>query len=83
MKKYEDIESCEVYYVGQASDIKAMYKAIRRNKVVNLYPMFCKCPKFAENKSIYALCINEDGFFTIVNSDTMLKLIINELVKEL
>ena len=80
LKKYYDIETNEIYYVGATSDIKAWYKSMRRNG--SLCPLFGEDPKFSEEKSVYALCINDDGYFTVVNSDTMLYLIINNLVEE-
>ena len=81
VKKYKDVETDELYYVGATSDIKAIYKSIRRNKCTNLCPMFCESPKFSELKTTYALCIS-DNYITIINSDTMLSMIIDELVEE-
>lgn len=86
MKKYYLISehgSVESYYVGETADIKAMYKSILRNRTSNLRPMFCDFPKFSDNKSIYALCIDEfAGWVSIVNSDTMLAMIISNEVYE-
>jgi hypothetical protein len=65
------------YYVGATSDIKALYKSILRSRTTNLMPAFCDFPKFSENKSVYALCIDGEGYVTIVNSDTMLGILIN------
>lgn len=64
------------YYVGETADIKALYKSIRRNKWTNLVPLFVESPKFSENKSVYALCIENDKYVSVVNSDTMLHMII-------
>lgn len=72
---YQDNDNMQEFYVGKTSDIKALYKAIRRNKSTNLYPLFCDTPKFSESKLIYALCIDEDGGISIANSDTMMYLI--------
>ena len=83
-KIYEDVETYEVYYVGSTLDIKALFKSIRRNRSTNLYPLFSETPKFSENKNIYALCVNyDDNFITVVNSDTMLSMIIDDLVQEM
>lgn len=65
------------YYVGETANIKSLYKSICRNKATNLRPMFCGFPKFSENKSIYALCIDDKGYVTIINSDTMLAILID------
>ena len=71
------------FYVGATADIKALYKSIRRNKATRLYPMFCDSPKFSDNKMVYALCVNYDtGYIFVVNSDTMLSMIVDGIVKE-
>ncbi|MCM1327305.1 MAG: hypothetical protein NC249_11860, partial [Lachnoclostridium sp.] len=71
----EGTDDC-VYYVGATADIKAMYKSIARNKNTEISPMFCDAPKFSEQKQVYALCIDKDNWLTVVNSDTMLSLIL-------
>lgn len=76
------------YYVGKTSDIKALYKAIRRasNKGNTcMYPMFCDFPVFSPNKEIYALCVDtEEGWaVNVLNSDTMLALIVGGFVREI
>lgn len=72
---FEEV-TCE-YYVGATENVKALYKSIRRNKSTGLMPAFCGSPKFAEGKSVYALCIDENNYITIVNSDTMLSILID------
>lgn len=85
MKKYEyseyfdgmDYES--TFYIGEASEIKSLYKALLRNEHHNLIPTFINFPIFNENK-YYALEINHNiNRFSIVNSDTMLRLIVKDL----
>lgn len=78
----ESIEVYKEYYVGATSNIKALYKSIRRNRHTNLCQKYCDTPKFSESKSMYALCIDELGFVTVINSDTMLSMIIDGLVQE-
>lgn len=75
---YNEFEGAEdsIYYVGSTADIKAMYKSIARNQNTDIRPYFCDAPKFSESRQIYALCIDKDGWMTVVNSDTMLSLIL-------
>ena len=65
------------YYVGETADIKAMYKSIARNKITGLCPEFEGSPKFSDKKSVYALCIDEFNYFSVVNSDTMLSILLD------
>lgn len=64
------------YYVGKTADIKAMYKSIARNKSTDMCPLFCDFPKFSEYRQVYALCIDENNYITIINSDTMLAILL-------
>ena len=91
MKMFESINpetgAISLYYVGHTADIKTLYKVIRRasNKGNTcMYPMFCDLPAFSLNKEVYALCVDtENGWsVTILNSDTMLALIVDGVVKE-
>lgn len=92
MKKYYSVNpetgAISLYYVGHTADIKTLYKAIRRasNKGnTNMFSMFCNFPVFSPNKEIYALCVDteEDWSVTVLNSDTMLALIVGGFVKEI
>lgn len=90
MKKYEyiDQETGEVsfYYVGATSDIKTLYKAIRRASYkgsTNYWPYDVNSPKFSPYKSVYALCVEGDGSVHVINSDTMLSLIVDGVVREI
>lgn len=71
-----DIDT-DTYYIGKTSDIKAMYKSIVRNRTSNLSRMFLTTPKFSDSKDMYALCINNENYVTIVNSDTMLSILMD------
>lgn len=68
-----------IYYVGSAADIKAMYKSIvrkwRKNRT-DICPLYDGTPKFDGRKQVYALRISKDSLMTVVNSDTMLSLIL-------
>lgn len=65
------------YYVGATSDIKALYGAIRRNKATWLQPAFLNSPVFSEHKHVYALCIDENNYVKVLNSDTMLEILLD------
>ena len=89
MKKYEYVnqETGEVsfYFVGKTSDIKTLYKAICRASYkgnTNYWPYNMYTPKFSPYKSVYTLCVEGDGSVHILNSDTMLALIVDGVVKE-
>ena len=71
---YEPTENCQ-YYIGETVYIKALYKSIRRNKSTSLTPLFCGTPRFNMDRLIYALCIDENGYVTICNSDAMLAIL--------
>ena len=92
IKMYESMNpetgALSFFYVGKTADIKALYKAIRRasNKGNTcMYPMFCGFPVFSPNKEVYTLCIDteNDWAVTVLNSDTMLSLIVYGFVKEI
>lgn len=90
MKRYEyiDQETGEVsfYYVGKTSDVKTLYKAIRRASYkgsTNYWPYNMDSPKFSPYKSVYAICIDSDESFHVINSDTMLALIVDGVVREI
>lgn len=92
MKRYYSVNpetgAISDYYVGHTSDIKALYKAIcRASRKGNtfMYPFFCDFPVFSPNKEIYALCVDtgNDWNVTIINSDTMLSMIVDGFVKEI
>lgn len=92
MKMFESINpetgAISLYYVGHTADIKTLYKAIRRSSNKGntcMYPMFCDFPVFNPNKEVYALCVDtEEGWaVNVLNSDTMLSLIVSGVVKEI
>lgn len=86
-KKYEcvDVETGEVFlfFVGEKADIKTLFKAFRRTYRkgnTNFWPG--AKPKFSPEKSVYALCITSDGGVSVLDSDTMLALMLDCVVKE-
>ena len=89
-KRYEyvDVETGDVsfYYVGHTADIKTLFKAIRRASYkgnTNYWHYNVDTPKFSPYKSVYAICVDSDRSFHILNSDTMLSLIVDGVVKEI
>ena len=83
MKKYYSVDTetgaISDYYVGHTADIKTLYKSIRRASYkgsTNYWPYDMNTPKFSLYKSVYALCVESDGSVHILNSDTMLSLIV-------
>lgn len=86
MKRYSDKEN-NLYIVGSTDEIKATYKAICRHNTwdcwqTHIEPEFLDFPEFSEGKKIYGLCIDENFKMTVVNSDTLLDLIIKDEIKE-
>lgn len=76
IKNFFNTVEGDIYYVGSTADIKAMYKSIARNQNTDIRPLFCEAPKFSESRLVYAICIDKDGWMTVVNSDTMMLLIL-------
>ena len=80
-------EERETFYIGNTDEIRAMYKSMSRAAYkggrTDLYPRFDDPPKFAEWRRCYGLCIDQDGYFTIVNSDLILSLLLdcNKIMK--
>lgn len=86
MKKYfrEDLPS--VFYVGKTEEIKRIYRSIRNailRENTDMMLVFPGIPAYNPNKEVYAICIELNRFVYIVNSDTMLSLIVSGDVKEI
>ena len=79
MKYYKSDEN--FYIVADKATIKGIYKAISRHSEC-ISPIHCSFPIFSEHKAIYALCIDDNGWMSVVNSDTMLAIIIDGDAKE-
>ena len=73
-------EERETFYIGNTDEIRAMYKSMSRAAYkggrTDLYPRFADPPKFSDWRRCYGLCIDEEGYFTIVNSDLLLSLLL-------
>ena len=85
IKVYESINSNSMYYVGATINIKAIYKSIARCKSSNtsLAPAYCDAPVFSSRKSVYGLAVNYDeNTFQIVNSDTIMSMILHGDINE-
>lgn len=72
-----------VYYVGQTSEVKSMYKSIVRNRVTDIIPLFADAPVFSTQKRAYALKISSGNMMSVLSPDTMLALIADGDVTEL
>ena len=94
MKKYkiDNEHDSGIYYIGAADEIKSLYRSIQRaayktNDLKNpeyktdLFPRFSGYPKFKPYK-MYGLKIDADNYFTIVNSDVMLAILVENRVVE-
>lgn len=73
-----NLQDGSVLYVGETSQIKAMYKSIARNKDTEIRPLYSDEPQFSETKQMYGLNIEEDKWMTVVNSDTVLHILMQE-----
>ena len=85
MKVYSANDFTSAYYVGTTTEIKTLYKSIIKSSAkgnCNLCPGFCDFPRFSPSREIYALSIDCDGYVTVLNSDTMLSLIVSGYVRE-
>lgn len=82
IRKFINPENGELYIVGATSDIKAIYKSIARNYNTEITPYYNGSPIFAANKQIYAICITENSWMTVINSDTMLAILMDGGLKE-
>lgn len=97
MKKYEVVLKIDdntsivtgVAYIGTTSDIKALYKSIRRASEkgnTNLYFLFCGAQRFSENKQVYGLVISDDESddetVSIITSDTFAMMLVSGELEE-
>ena len=82
IRQFISPENGNLYIVGATSDIKAIYKSIAHNKNTEITPYYNGSPIFAGNKQIYAICIDADNWMTVINSDTMLAILMDGGLKE-
>ena len=67
------------YVVGETSEIRQIYKSITRaNRECksDIAPYYSDFPIFSGMKSVYGLKISDDGFLTVLSSDTIMDLIV-------
>ena len=89
MKRYETVNPDmiqSVYYVGETEEIQRVYRAIRKAGIKgshNWMQAFPGNPIFNPNKAVYAIRIESNCLVSVVNSDTMLSLIVSGDVKEM
>ena len=82
MKKFINPENGDLYIVGATADIKAIYKSIARNYNTEITPYYNERPIFSSNKQMYAVCIFAEFNMTVINSDTMLAILMDGGLKE-
>ena len=81
MKKFQLLFSDmpQTYYVGKAADVKALYKsmlrAYRKGATIELAPNYGPC-RF-DPLEVYALCIDECGYFDITRGDVFSRLVVD------
>ena len=69
----------EEYILGSANFIERLYRRMMKRferELSSVAPAFNSFPKFAPYK-LYAICI-EDGYFEVINSDTFLRIAMEE-----
>ena len=69
------------YYVGRTEDIKNLWETVV-NKNKDAKPLFCTPPVFSEEKHYYCMEVDNDGYATIINSDTFLMLLLEGWVEQ-
>ena len=83
MKKFISPENGNLYIVGATSDIKAIYKSIARNCNTEIAPYYNGSPIFRNDRWCYAICITEDNWMTVINSDTFLAFLMEGKIKKI
>lgn len=75
------------YYIGRTADIKALYKSLTRAAYKTnegkgyrhrFFPAFSESPKFSESKRIYAIHIDIFCNYTVITSDCMMAILLEE-----
>ena len=73
MKRIVGVEN-DIIYVGTAREIRSLYKNLVKRKIA--YPIFTDFPVFNPYK-MYGLEIGENGDMMVINSDTILTLLLD------
>ena len=82
IRQFIDPENGDLYIVGATADIKAIYKSIARNHNTEIIPYYNESPIFSSNKQMYAVCIFAESNMIVINSDTMLAILMDGELKE-
>lgn len=65
-------------FVGESYEIQAIYKSIMRHKEKHNYKTYSSIPPVFSEIGYYGLAVEDDGFFSVIHSDTILKLILDK-----
>ena len=80
MKKYEIYESSNncayTLVVGTDRQIRSLYKKLAEH---DFLPSFCDAPKFRKG-GMYGIIIEEDGRFFVINSDTVVNILVTTVI---
>jgi len=79
MKRFDFLDNTHMY-VGEAEEIKPLYKSMEKgfnSDKTNYSPMYCNSPKFNPYK-MYGLMVDENGFFFILSEHVALQMISTE-----
>ena len=84
MKKYNCEDS--VIFVGEAEEIKALYKSLRRNSgyycsLYEYYPIFNPNKLYGLDLNWYVSDSGHYSYFAVINSDTLARLFNDGLMK--
>lgn len=58
--------------IGRDREIRFLYRSLKRHGYT---PLYVEEPKF-KNNSIYGIDITNDGFYTVINSETLVRLLL-------
>ena len=85
IKKYYRESLPTTFYVGETEEIKRIFRSVRKaimKENSDMMLLFPGMPVFNPNKATYAISIELNRFVSVVNSDTMLSLIVSGDVQE-
>lgn len=63
-------------FIGETKEIEAMFNSIVKNRNTDIRPLYAEKPIFSENKQFYGLLVDHDNWMTVVNSDTVLAILL-------
>lgn len=71
----ENREFLEKVYIGTDREIRSLYRKLGEH--TELMPTFSEKPKFREN-AVYGLHIKNNGQYAVINSDTVVRLLMSD-----